>query len=188
MSTKALNSADVKRGLMEILQERARGSGRICGTSLRREWKMIASNRKPGARTGLVQRAESVSALGLHHPVAGLQRQGRCVMQPKVGERNERLPWGPMPRVFQPQRGCVMPSRSDKGRCHHSTQPRWGWGWAGPLPRVGLRASVQPWAERRFPVGERLRESVSAPSPGVWTICCPSQPCIWLQANAISLS
>jgi hypothetical protein len=33
------------------------------------------------------------------------------------------------------------------------TQPRWGWWILGAVPRVGHRASGQPWAGGRNPVG-----------------------------------
>ena len=72
------------------------------------------------------------------------QRQRRCVPKPRVGARNERLPWETVPICSQPQRGCgtTGESRRNPGGVETVT---------GIAPKVA-RAS-QPWAGGRNPVG-----------------------------------
>lgn len=79
------------------------------------------------------------------------ERQRRSIIQPRVGARNERLPWDCQKTNLNPN-GVASPG------------PRWmqpfqGWGIClHGIPRVA--AMPQPWAERWNPVG--IRETATA--------------------------
>ena len=87
---------------------------------------------------------------------AGLQRQRRFIVQPRVGARHERLPWDR--RVARPEPSRVPPLDAPSPRASQATEPFQlsdiqGFAGSSGRPRVGPRASGQPWAGRWNAVG-----------------------------------
>jgi hypothetical protein len=117
--------------------------------------------RPPGGRLAAREiehyNLEAILAVGYGAARASLaqfrQRQRRCVTKPRVGARHERLPWDAVIIVRQPQRGCGLVPIAGSSMTTKA-QPRWGWIFSDDIPRVDRRASGQPWALGRFPVGE----------------------------------
>ena len=72
------------------------------------------------------------------------QRQRRCGPKPRVGARNERLPWEGTFVAVQPQRGCGAGGGNRRNPVGVETV-------ACITPRVAR--SSQPWAGGRNPVG-----------------------------------
>jgi hypothetical protein len=72
------------------------------------------------------------------------QRQRCCVPKPRVGARNERLPWETVPICSQPQRGCGSGEENRHNPGGVET-------FARMTPKVAR--SSQPWAGGRNPFG-----------------------------------
>jgi hypothetical protein len=82
----------------------------------------------------------------------GSQPQRGFPTKPRVGARNERLPWVRGSPLLQPQRGC--PTLWTSARCKAVGQPRWGCGVCGGITQ-GRRFRANPGLCWETPLGFR---------------------------------
>jgi hypothetical protein len=100
----------------------------------------------------------------------GSQPQGGCPAKPRVGARNECLPWVRWSPLSQPQRGC--PTSWTSARCNSVGQHIWGCGVCGGITQGRLASLANPGLCWETPLGFRCRhQTPSQILSTLWDSC-----------------